>query len=106
MALKLVLAKYHDQGHPDLTEPRFFCDVCGGMIEDAEGGLYLWNGPDGYGPEHAVRMTFVHQGECDRQVRRFYRSNMPLSAMLVYLTENSLPDKDFAEVRERIKRLP
>lgn len=72
-----------------------FCDSCGEQI--SENAWVVWD------PDHPEDWLLVHQGRCDPGGLNGYPFSMPLSAELVYLTNNLGIDLD--EEREHLERI-
>jgi hypothetical protein len=95
--IRMQLERDSRAGHPDLACPKFFCDFCSKPIQEAEGGLYIWDARlenKAYYEGEPVDIYTVHKGDCDAHmcfVKGWHRSDpatMELATLPAYLAQN------------------
>lgn len=67
--IRMVLERNTHKGRPDLARPRIFCDYCERPIDDARGGLYMWDARlenEAFYAGEPQEVYTVHKGACDR----------------------------------------
>lgn len=79
--------------------PRFACDACGKLIDDARMGVAAWAVPHGAGlTDRQFEVTYyAHQGACDDLLRKGVEAEKmstmweSLALFPIYLANNSFP---------------
>ncbi len=106
--IRMQLERRAHAVYPDLACPKFFCDFCAKPIQQAELGLYLWDGVnEAYFAGEPVDVYMVHKGDCDARLcsvmgwDRDNASTMELATLPVYLAQNMgiRSRKDWEEAR-------
>jgi hypothetical protein len=106
--IRMQLERRAHAVYPDLACPKFFCDFCAKPIQQAELGLYLWDGEnEAYFAGEPVDVYMVHKGDCDARLcsvmgwDRDNASTMELATLPVYLAQNMgiRSRKDWEEAR-------
>jgi hypothetical protein len=76
----------HRNSENGLTEPRFQCDYCHKIIEDAGGALLLWN--DDYKQKVKNVVPKVSCRKCDYNGAQGLPMSMELDTALIFLLNN------------------
>lgn len=111
MAIRMKRLKRSHRGLADLSAPRFVCDECEQVIEDAEKALYVWDMARDDDEPGGAGIATVHKGACDRafEARSGFSAygTMPLSLLPVYLGGNSgiRTDEDWSRVRRWVAEM-